>query len=520
MIGSYDSERELWTLTLPNLTYYAMWRNRGWNHNVITGDPIDPKHLVTRDASIASTAWNWMDHSGRDALREAASRTGVSSYDLARAPELAVNSGELYQFQKDGVSVVIARFNYGHKRALIADEMGLGKTVQALSIMSHLWDELNGYCLIVCPASLTLNWRREVLKWLAPLGVTDLSVAVSDYRRMIEAGAKIIIVSYSSISKVLDLIPRFSIAILDEAHFVKNQNAKRSKQCLFAEDSVVARSDYAICMTGTPAPNRASDAWAMLHFLNPDAWPDKKLFEMETDGLGFDEYQVIGLQARLSGMIRRYKKDVLPQLPEKTRRIVELPVHDDGEIRAYRESLGDLVNTIDWSDSVMVGRMLADVQGSLMTARVNQSCLKMRHVLRYLEETVAEGESVVLFCVFREAISGLLEALGESAVAVYGGISSEARDMAVTAFQAGEARFFIGQIVAAGAGLTLTRACRLIFVDIDWTPANMEQAEDRVHRIGQDRGVLIEYLVAEDSLDYHMISSMLEKQKQRAMMGM
>lgn len=518
MLTTYDRELGIWMMELPPFSVYEWWKRRGWRHEILCGRRKYDV-LITDDPKIAAEQWSEMGAVARDALISATN----ASRALGDGDERVVcNAGlDPYPFQRAGARAVLDFFNAGRDGALIADEQGLGKTIQAILVANEMREGRPGMkVVVVCPASLQLNWKKEIEKWGGTLGVRVGAGKNSyDYQ----------VISYDQAHKAWSASDGVGLYIFDEAHLLKNPKSKRAKACVLGENALAKQGAKSLALTGTPWPNRASDVWMLLHLLDPVRWPlsEWKRFIEHIDGKDVlphsqrDRLRGIGIQARLAGMVRRMKADVLPQLPEKQRVIIELaPSKEqqeaDGGILRVLQADG-LIPDAEWDGAADLGRFMARHNSGVMTFRRRASVARVPQVLRYLEESTED--CAVVFCYFQETLQALMGGLSGGCVGIWGGMSAQARQEAVETFQAGQARFFIGQIIAAGTGITLTRAKRLIMVDLDWTPGNMEQAEDRIHRIGQDRGTTIEYLAVQGSLDHHMILDMLEKQRQRSSIG-
>ena len=538
----YDEERDIfYTPPVPFRHYELNKRRHRWEHYPFGEGPDVPEWagpgrltheqrqcLVTRDAAVASSKMHLMSRGARARLKELSvpSRAscladlGLLSDQRGGAEAFRGSNGlELYEYQKAGVVRVLERFREGYKSALIADEMGLGKSPQAVKVMDALSPVKT---LIVCPASLVLNWQREVMAWSDGVEPGDIELGAGrEY-------TKVRITSYSKAARMVG--QRFNLVIFDEAHFLKNPGSKRSRACLFDKDSLAAGADHVLALTGTPAPNGALDIWWALNMLDPDRWDSqdtfKKLYGRNPNPYGQnltryerDQLDIINVWLRLNGMTRREKSQVLTQLPPKTRRIVEFkPTGADKSLIATQRGLAEEVaKQEDFERSAYIGRLRASLDGGVMAVRKQLSLSRVPHIIRYVNDTSDPEDSIIFFCVFRGTMDALVEGLGgaEKVAVVRGGMDQQSRQEDVDAFQAGRKRFFVGQIVAAGTGLTLTRSSRTIFVDIDWTPANMEQAEDRNHRIGQDEAVLIEYPVFSGSIDHAMIIKLAQKTEER-----
>lgn len=439
---------------------------------------------------------------------------------------------ELYPFQVHGADWVKT-----HKRCLIADDMGLGKSPQSLTGLN-----LTGFkrLLVLCPASIKINWKREAQRWM----LRPVTVDVIDGKPTLKTAADITVCNYDITTKqtVLDwlLAQEFDCLIIDEAHYLKNPQAKRTK----AAKLLAKKPARVIALTGTPIQNRPIDLWPILQMLDPGRWTNwiyyikrycdakQGKFGWDTSGSSnLDELQSI---LRNTIMIRRLKSDVLKDLPAKIRQVLVLPCPSDIEaaIADERITFERSQATIDYlkaeaekAQKTQDQKQFAAVIEQLKSAheiqfqdmsrvRSRTAFLKAPIVADYINDKLEESdEPVVIFAHHKAVIEELEKKLGKwGVVKVVGGMSTEQKQAAVDAFQSGRARVFIGNIMAAGVGLTLTKAAWACFAELDWVPGNNAQAEDRIHRITQTRQVTIQILVLEGSIDERVARTNIYKQ--------
>ena len=383
---------------------------------------------------------------------------------------------------------------------LLADEPGLGKTATALSWLKAT-DALS--ILVVCPASLRLNWRREASMWWGDWEPA-LGWDVISYEEMVRGVRKL-----TSVEAV----------VFDESHYLKNPAAARTKAAFQIQ---AARRLF---LTGTPVVNRPMDLWPTLRALGlADSrvafgrrFCDGHLKRVYAKGGARTVWDfsgasgLPGLAALLSPvMIRRTKAEVLTELPPKTRQVVELSV--GGARTAMPARLGDELETWErWSGEQALAPMPPALLAELAKIRLEDGLAKLSAVVSYLRDVVLEEEEkAVVFAWHREVLERLAEGLPDS-VLLYGGMTDREKDAAVRGFQKGGARVFCGQIQAAGTGLTLTAARTVVFAELDWVPGSMTQAEDRCHRLGQRDAVRVIHLVAE-GIDARVARALVRKQ--------
>lgn len=442
-----------------------------------------------------------------------------------------------FPFQVEG-----ARFLLSREGALLGDEMGLGKTVQVLLAVNA--DPSIRRVLVVCPASVKLNWEREARRWLVRPFETLVLSGTTPSPIPAPKGDKglFVVINYDIVAAWEGELRRhvWDLMALDEAHYVKDPNAKRSKAILGpkARNPIPARKRVAL--TGTPIVNRPVELWPILAWLDYRTWGNfwayaKRYCNAHYNGYGWDfrgASNLEELRARLRPyMLRREKAEVLKDLPEKIREIIVLPrnglsslVEEEWAVwNKYQGRLASLREEAERArqakDKDELARILAEIRAvsqvafnAMSTIRARLAEAKAPKVAAFVKDLLEEKQKVVVFAHHRAVLEYLQKALEEyRPVLVWGGMGAQARQAAVDAFQSGEARVFLGSITAAAEGITLTASDTLVFAELDWRPGKMLQAEDRVHRIGQDRGVLIYYLVIEDSLEARMANVIASK---------
>lgn len=440
-----------------------------------------------------------------------------------------------FPFQVEG-----ARFLLGREGALLGDEMGLGKTVQVLLAVNA--DPTIRKVLVICPASVKLNWEREAKRWLVRPFETLVLSGTTPSPIPHPQGGLFVVINYDIVAAWEEELRRhvWDLMVLDEAHYVKDPKAKRTRAILGpkARNPIPARKRVAL--TGTPIVNRPVELWPILAWLDYRAWGNfwgyvKRYCNAHYNGYGWDfrgASNLEELRARLRPyMLRREKAEVLKDLPEKIREIIVLPrnglsslVEEEWAVwNKYQGRLASLREEAERArrakDKDELARILAEIRAvsqvafsAMSTIRARLAEAKAPKVAAFVKDLLEEKQKVVVFAHHRAVLEYLQKDLGEyRPVLVWGGMSAQARQAAVDAFQNGDARVFLGSITAAAEGITLTASDTLVFAELDWRPGKMLQAEDRVHRIGQDRGVLIYYLVIEDSLEARMANVIASK---------
>jgi SWI/SNF-related matrix-associated actin-dependent regulator of chromatin subfamily A-like protein 1 len=457
----------------------------------------------------------WVSPEALDRLQqireEHAHAAGLVALSGATDAALAVPrlGGELKPFQRAGVEYLLRQ-----RRSFLADEQGLGKTVEALATI-----EADGAypSIVVCPASLKLNWMREIGRWLP-----QRSAQMLDGNRGAVPAVDLTVVNYDIVAGRLEaltaLAPR--AVALDESHYCKNPSAKRTQaaQQLCAS---VPSDGLVLALTGTPLMNRPPELISQLRILGRlgDFGSGTQFGQRFR---GHDAHRRLHWHLRARCFARRLKADVLPQLPAKTRAVVPVALDNEGE---YRLAERDVVAWLR-SQPLDLRALDAKVAAALRAERlVRLNALKrlaargkLHAALHWIHDFLSSGERLVVFARHREIQHAVL-ARFPGALHVLGDDSQRARDTAVRAFQEPDAdgnQLVVCSIEVAGQGITLTRASNVAFLELDWTPAKHDQAEDRCHRIGQQAAVNATYLLAADTID-ETIATLLERK--RAVIG-
>jgi SWI/SNF-related matrix-associated actin-dependent regulator 1 of chromatin subfamily A len=505
-------------------------RGAGHEHAQLTAIRADPFCVPALDEFLADGAV-WVEPDALALLQEIreqhARSEGLVALSSAADAELHVPGlgGELKPFQRAGVSYLLSQ-----RRAFLADEQGLGKTIEALATL----EAAGAYpAIVVCPASLKLNWLRELSHWLPQRTVQALSghggaagagaEATDADADATQPHADITLVNYDilapRLAQLSALGPR--ALVLDESHYCKNAAAKRTQavQRLAAE---VPRDGYVLALTGTPVINRPAELISQLRILGrlEDFGSGVKFGERFR---GPDAHLRLHWHLRARCFVRRLKADVLQQLPAKTRAVVPVELDNESE---YRLAERDLVAWLR-SQPLDLGELDAKVAAALRAERlVRLNALKLlaargklHAALRWIHDFCSSGERLVVFAHHREIQSAILQHFPH-ALHILGKDSHASRDHALQSFQApddgAENQLIICSIEVAGQGLTLTRSSNVVFLELDWTPAKHDQAEDRCHRIGQQDAVNAYYLLAAETVD-ETISTLLERK--RAVIG-
>ncbi len=423
---------------------------------------------------------------------------------------------ELLPYQKAGVAYIEVKGG----RAILGDEMGLGKSVQSLAWL-NLRSELRP-ALVVCPALLKLNWQREAEKWLLPAPRVQVIQGGKD---ALNSSADMVIANYDLLTKLLPVFQgmRFRAVIMDESHYIKSQDSGRTKAAL----TILEKICHCLFLTGTPLLNRPEEGWTLFHAAAPEAFSRKWDYLMRYcnahqdywgrwDFSGASNLEELQEKLRATCMIRRLKKDVLPELPPKRSVLVPLAVSKKLQ-RAGAVAWEKVLEAAGGDAAKVIGvlrqqnnRALSDEVSELRLAAARE---KLPQAVEFIKGILDSGEKVVVFAHHRGITGALHEAFRDAgAVVVRGGTPNVERQVAVDGFQTDPAcRVFIGSLMAAATGITLTAASNVVFVEMDWTPGVMEQAGDRLHRIGQENAVTAWWLAADMVIEQRMVAMLAEK---------
>jgi superfamily II DNA or RNA helicase len=444
------------------------------------------------------------------------------------------------------VGIAFAKLN--NYRTLIGDAPGLGKTIQGLGCL--ITDpEMLLPAIIVAPKNVTANWQAEAAKWMP----TVPTVRIETGADMLPSGASwrgITIMSWDMlVAHQQEIIASNTACIIaDEAHYAKNPEALRT-QALVA---TLAKVPHGVLLTGTPIKNVIVELHTLLAALDPETWGTRKAFAdayvAEQKRLKHGGVQYVGvqnvdpLQTRLHcAMVRRKKEDALKDLPAKRRVYFQVEMNRE-QAAEYAEAEEEFEA---WYEATLEEAIEADLlkQGIAPETASKQArteaaerveravaakaivklgalrrlvgSIKTQPAIDLARRLVSEGENVVIFAEHKPVIKGITQALTRAGI-LYGVIDGEAsadeRQEATRAFQAGQLRVIVAS-QAGKEGLTLTRAANTLFVERYWTPADEQQAEDRIHRIGQTRPVVITYLHVPGTVDDKMHALIEAKRK-------
>ena len=411
-------------------------------------------------------------------------------------PEVAARlGGEPAPFQWAAV-----RYALDARGTFLADEQGLGKTVEALTTLEA--DEAFP-AVVVCPASMKLIWEREAGRWLP-----HRTVSVAHGRGTVPRAADITIVNYEIVAAHYPSLTRSRprALVVDESHYCKNPQAKRT-QAVRRLAAAVVPGGLRLALSGTPVLNHAEELIAQLRIIGRmEDFGSGARFARQFRGQVSEER--LHWHMRRACFVRRLKADVLPQLPAKRQVVVPVALTNRSEYRLAERDV------IEWlrSQPLDLSELNAKIAATLRAQRLAQLGTlqrlaakgKLAAALAWIDDFLASGEALVVFARHRE-IQEAVRARFPDALHLLGDDSLPAREAAIAAFQdpAGPQLIVCATRVAA-QGITLTRASNVAFLELEWTPAMHDQAEDRCHRIGQRDAVTAWYLLAAGTIDETM----------------
>lgn len=404
----------------------------------------------------------------------------------------------------------------GSKRFILADDMGLGKTTS--TILAALETGAKKI-LIVCPASLKINWQREIENY------SDRPVFIAEGKKF-STEHDFVIVNYDILKNFHDSDPKkkdeslllqsgFELVILDEAHMISNVQAQRTRII----NSFAKKVDRVWLLTGTPMTSRPMNYYNLLNLIESPVAQNWKAYAIRyCQGFQFTAgkrkvWNVMGasnleeLRDRTSKQILRRLKEEVLDLPDK----IITPVYLRLKSKEYEDLMGEY---FDWYDKNPDESSSLTVQFSkLMKVRKVIANEKTKQTIEFAENILEQGKKVIIFTNFTDTLQTLYQHFGKQAVYLDGSCSNSIRQQAVDSFQNDDKiKVFVGNLKAAGVGLTLTAAEVVIMNDLSFVPAEHAQAEDRAYRYGQKSNVLVYYPLFENTIE-GVIYDILNKKK-------
>jgi SWI/SNF-related matrix-associated actin-dependent regulator 1 of chromatin subfamily A len=414
------------------------------------------------------------------------------------------------EHQKEAIEKLVR-----NKKFILADDMGLGKTTSTIIAALETGAKK---VLIVCPASLKINWQREIANY------SDRTVYIAEGKKFSDEH-DFVIVNYDILKNFHDTKEKekseimkinFDLVIMDEAHMISNPQAQRTK---IAND-IASKSNRVWLLSGTPMTSRPMNYYNLLNLVDsPVAMNWMAYAKRYCNGFQFSVgkrkvWNVTGasnleeLRERTSThILRRLKEDVL-DLPEK----IITPVYLRLKSKDYEELMGEYFN---WYDQNPEESSSLTIQFSkLMKVRKVIAQEKINNTIELAENIIEQGKKVIIFTNFTDTLNQIYNHFGKSAVYLDGSCSKFHRQNAVDEFQTNDKiKVFVGNLKAAGVGITLTSAEAVIMNDLSFVPAEHSQAEDRSHRIGQKNSTSVYYPLFENSIEGAIYDILNRKKK-------
>jgi SWI/SNF-related matrix-associated actin-dependent regulator 1 of chromatin subfamily A len=481
----------------------------------------DNKYWYTPNPAVASRLEDYLDPVAQKQIN----KTRISSTPWTKP--LAIPRGEtLLPFQENAALFALAR-----NRSYLALDPGLGKTPTAAVVVATLFENCGPLNVVyICPPFLTRNTEAEFQRFAPKVPVVRYGEDKKRFGVTIVPDSIIARdeVQFEIFRKTKDNVP--TILFIDEAHRFKNDEAART-QAIFGKKrkgGIAAMFERVVYLSGTPMPNRPIELYPVLSASAPQTIDHMSKHDFAVkycaayqNAFGWDysgASNIKELVARVMDtfMLRIKKAEVLKDLPPK---IEEMVVLND-EMPAKLTKLSSTILDSLSPDDLMSGRISADLGKDVLhlsTYRKELGVHKVKASLDFIRFVLEETEeNILVFAIHKDVIASLATALehdGYEPIVVTGDTDMKLRHERVKEYQLGGKRVFIGNIQAAGTGLTLTKATRVIFVEFSWVPADNDQASDRAHRIGQVGNVFVQYLVFESSVDKAVIETVLRKKR-------
>tara|TARA_R110000868_G_scaffold50769_1_gene161755 strand:+ start:1693 stop:3540 length:1848 start_codon:yes stop_codon:yes gene_type:complete len=442
----------------------------------------------------------------------------VIEVDYEKYQKIDKRGWRAFKHQEEGIEFLLK-----NKKCILADDMGLGKTYQSIVSALEIGAER---ILIVCPSSLKINWMREIQNFCEEVSIikgkhwdpdrfTIINYDIlKNFHTIKERGKKYD--DWEIRREIVEYNP--DVIILDEAHFIKNHKSIRGK--ILKDISKKFSPERIWLLTGTPIANRPMDYYNLLSIIDcsvADNWVHyartycegirfKKGGRYVWVTKGSSNLKELSSKTKRT-VLRRKKEDVL-DLPDKLITPVYLELQNtEGYKNVWNEYLAQ--RKIDGKK----GNPARDlVEMTLLRTFIAMETVP--YTIEKTEEALELGKKTIIFCNFNDEMDSLISYFGEKSVCIRGGMSDKQKQHAVDRFQEDEScMVFIGQIKAAGVGITLTAAEIVIMNSLDWVPGNHEQAEDRAYRIGQNKTVNIYYMLIDETIDTLVWEILTEKKK-------
>lgn len=426
---------------------------------------------------------------------------------------------DLRNYQMEGFRWACALSELGFG-GILADDMGLGKTLQ---MITYLCSRKGMTHLVVCPASLVYNWEAEFAKFAPHIRVCLMLGGASERQMLIEHYMEydVLITSYDLLKRDIEYYEgkHFGCEIIDEAQYIKNVSTQAAK----AVKAIDSRTRFAL--TGTPIENRLSELWSIFEYLMPGYLYSYKYFRenfeekivQKTEG---EQKALDKIHTMIRPFImRRLKKDVLNDLPDKIEEVVYSKFEPKQE-KLYRATEKNIVMNLKKKSNQEFNENKIKILAELTKLRqiccdpqlyyedYKEGSAKLNTCMELIENAVEGGHKILIFSQFASMLEILAEQLDNCKIRYFllrGSTTKRKRKDMVEQFQAGEAEVFLISLKAGGTGLNLTAADVVIHYDPWWNMAAQNQATDRTHRIGQKNNVTVYKLIVKDTIEERIL---------------
>lgn len=447
------------------------------------------------------------------------------AFQIPEMPELDGEHGlkvQPYPYQLQGIARGLQL-----KRFINGDDMGLGKTLESIATINKA-DAFP--CLVICPNVVKINWQREWHKFTDKKAMVLTDSVRDSWPFFWQTGMnQVFIVNYESLRKYFvrritkaekwtlkdvefhNTIKLFKSVIIDESHKVKSTATQQTKFC----KGIASGKEYIILLTGTPVVNKPKDLVAQLgimdRMIDMGGW---KGFMLRYCSGPNQASNLKELNYRLwkHCFFRREKSKVLTQLPDKVRQIVSCEITNRKEYMDAERDLIDYLKRYKEADDEKIQKSLkGEVMVRIGILKDITARGKLKEVIDFVKDFRENGKKIILFCNLHEIVDRLMIAF-PSAVCVTGRQNMQEKQASVDAFQKNpKTDVIICSIKAASAGITLTAASDVAFIELPWTYADCDQAESRAHRIGQKDSVNCYYLLGRRTIDQKLYRIIEEK---------
>lgn len=436
-------------------------------------------------------------------------KLGAKLKILERAEAPSTFKGQLLDFQKQGLDFLIK----SDGNALLLDEMGLGKTIMTLAFISA---KESLPAVVVCPLVTMINWQREITKFLHINGKDPSTLLIRTGKPSELPPSDFYIINYDLVAKRRDDLANtgFKTLVMDEIHNLRS--GKTHRYGAFTELVQTATLKHKIGLSGTPIYNHGPEIWYIANLIRSGLLGTYSEFTetyCKVDYRGrhiVEESKRDTLREELQRyiMLRRKKVDVLTQLPPK----IQYTEIIEADMSKYKRALKEILEKAEADTAKTAFEKHAKLQRAKQDERQVAGMSKAYKVSDFVKNIMEIDESVVVFCHHHAVHDILHNQLREfDPCTIIGEQSMKERQENIDKFQSGKSRLLIAGLRAGNQGISLTRANYVVHAELDWTPSIHRQAEDRLHRIGQENRVFSYYLVARGTLDEIVVKVLVNK---------